>query len=37
MVEEHDYAEIAAAQGASEAAARQNVRRALARLRAQKG
>jgi len=37
VVEEHDYAEIAAAQGASEAAARQNVRRALARLRAQKG
>lgn len=37
VVEEHDYAEIAAAQGASEAAARQNVRRALAWLRAQKG
>ncbi len=37
VVEEHDYAEIAATQGASEAAARQNVRRALAWLRAQKG
>ena len=37
VVEEHDYAEIAATQGASEAAARQNVRRALARLREQKG
>ena len=37
IVDEEDYAEIAARQGASEAAARQNVSRALAWLRAQKG